>query len=70
MDSTRLDRLAKSFSKRLTRRETLVASTAALATFGPARGALAAHEATPEASPQAVELGPSFLFVQLAERDS
>ena len=70
MDSTRFDRLAKSFSRRLTRRETLVASTAALTTFGLATKVLAAQEATPDASPDAVELGPSFLFVQLAERGS
>src|SRR4051812_33176550 len=70
MDSTRFDRFARSFSRRLTRRETLVAGTAALTTFGLATGALAAQEATPEPSPDAMELGPSFLFVQLAERGS
>jgi len=70
MDSNRFDRFAKSFSRRLTRRQTLVASTAALTTLGLAKGGLAAQGATADASPEAVELGPSFLFVQLAERGS
>ena len=70
MDSTRFDRFTKTFGRRLTRRETLAVSAAALTTFGLAKGGLAAQEATPDASPEAVELGPSFLFVQLAERGS
>ena len=70
MDSSRFDRITKSFGRRLTRREAVAASTATLATLGMTKHGLAAQEATPEASPEAVVLGPSFLFVQLAERGS
>lgn len=66
MDSARFDRMTKSLSARLSRRQALVLGVATAAYAGLARGSdeIAAQDATPV--PATTE-HPAFLFVQLAD---
>lgn len=71
MNSSRFDQLTTEVSRRLTRRQALIAGATGLAAgFSERATPLSAEDATPVASPEAAGSHPAFLFVQLANAGS